>query len=266
MPRGSVNSASRADRRSLLISAARAAGILVPVTPEQASASQALWRAAQREVLIRRGLRLVRGPAGLPRLTRPPLERELPPAGTWIEFRPHIGSRPEVFQVVAFVPVGVPIDSVLDPLQVRLLQDGIRVSCFHGDRVVLGQPGGMHLIASMRTALAGAVAARATVISDPTTASPSRLVAHLAPGTVVAWVWHSSFGPSRRDGVVVAYIPGGRRLSDMAPEIPPSCRLRPLSNQDRYLVRVARHPFYLTPPAFAVERPHVEAASCSPAS
>jgi hypothetical protein len=28
---------------------------------------------------------------------------------------------------------------------------------------------------------------------------------------------------------------------------------------------VAQHPFYLTPPAFAVERPHVEAA-CSPGS
>lgn len=258
-------SASKSDRRALIISAARAAGILVPVSPKQASVAQALWKAAQREVLTRRSLRLVRGPAGLPRLTRPPLERELPPPGSWIEFRPHIGSKPEVFQVIAFCPVGVPIDSVLDSHQTRLLQDGIRLRCFHGDRVVLGQPGGMHLIASLRTALAGAVAARATVIPSPTTASASRLVTHLEPGTVVVWVWHSSFGPSRRDGVIVAYVPGGRRLSDVAPEVPPSCRLRPLSNQDRYLVRVAQHPFYLTPPAFAVERPHVEAA-CSPGS
>ena len=265
MPRGSVNSASKADRRSLLISAARAAGILVPVTPEAAESLQAQWKAAQREVLTCRSLRLVRGSAGLPRLTRPPLERELPPAGSWIEFRPHIGSRPEVFLVLGFVPVGVPIDSILSEQQVRLLQDGIRRRCFHGSRVVLGQPGGMHLIASLRTALAGAVAARATVIEKPTSASPSRLVAHLEPGTVVAWGWHSSFGPSRRDGVVVAYIPGGRRLSDVAPDVPPSCRLRPLSNPDRSRGRVGGHPCYLTPPAFAGERPRV-ASECSPAS
>jgi hypothetical protein len=258
-----VPSASRADRRLLLIQAARAAGILVEVTPEQALVCSGLWDAAQRERLRARRFRPAPMPLAVPGLLPPQRGRELPPVQSWIEFRPHIGSRPEVFQVVAFVPNGVSIDTVLNPQQARILKDGVRLRCFHGDRVVLGQPGGMHLIASLRTALAGAVAARATVISDPTTACASRLVSHLEPGSAVAWIWHSSFGPSRRDGVVVAYIPGGRRLSDVAPDVPASCRLRPLSNQDRYLVRVDRHPFYLTPPAFAVERPHVE-AKCLP--
>jgi hypothetical protein len=235
------------------------------VSPEQSASFRAQWKAAQREILMpTRRLRLVSSAAGIPRLSRPPRLHELPPLGSWVEFRPHIGSRPEVFQVIAFCPVGVPIDSVLDSQQTRLLHDGVRLVCTHGDRVVLGEPGGMHLIASLRTALAGAVAARATIIPTPVSVSPSRLVAPLEPGTEVVWVWHSSFGPSRRVGVVIAYIPGGVPMEDAAPLAPRSCRLRPLSNQDRYLVRVSRHPFYLTPPAFAVERPCVD-ASCSPA-
>jgi hypothetical protein len=160
--------------------------------------------------------------------------------------------------------VGVPIDSVLDSHQTRLLQDGIRLRCFHGDRVVLGKPGGMHLIASLRTALAGAVAARATIIPHPAVASASRLVAPLLPGTVVSWEWHSSFGASRRTGVVVAYVPGGTPLLDVAPNLAFTSRLRSVSTLDRYLVRVALgRSSHLTPPAFLVERPVASDPACS---
>lgn len=167
--------------------------------------------------------------------------------------------------MVAFVPVGTAIDDVLSVDQMKLLQDGTRQRCVHGDRVVLGEPGGMHLIASLRTALAGAVAARATVIPTPVFVSPSRLVEPLVAGTEVSWEWHSSFGASRRSGVVVAYIPGGVPVDQAAPGVKFSSRLRRLSTLDRYLVQ-ALGGAYLTPPAFLLERPAPQEDSCSTAS
>jgi hypothetical protein len=255
-------------RRRLLIDAATRAGILVSVAPEDAAAWVAEWRAAVRATLPRRRLRLLTPQRGIPRLTRPPQRDELPPVGSWVSFRPHISSVPEVFQVVAFVPVGTAIDEVLTTAQLRLLQDGIRQRCTHGDRVVLGEPGGMHLIASLRTALAGAVAARATVIPEPLVASPSRLVSPLAPGVEVSWGWHSSFGPSRRSGVVVAYVPARASLDGVVPGLRLGGRLRAVSTVDRYLVRVQGETgaVYLTPPAFLVERPAAQDAPCSSAS
>lgn len=253
-------------RRRLLIEAAAEAGILVSVSPEDAASWKAEWRAVIRSLAPPRRLRVLQPRQGIPRLSRPPFQSELPPVGSWVSFRPHISSAPEVFQVVAFVPVGTAIDDVLSTAHMRLLQDGIRQRCTHGDRVVLGEPGGMHLIASLRTALAGAVAARATVIPAPTFVSPSRLVAPLAAGTEVSWEWHSSFGLSRRSGVVVAYVPGGIPLDQAVPTVKVSSRLRRLSNLDRYLVQVLGRSSYLTPPAFLLERPAVPEETCSTAS
>lgn len=254
------------ERRQNLIDGAAKAGMLVIVSLEDADAWRAEWRAAVRATVPSRRLRLLQPRHGLPRLSRPPLQSELPPLGSWISFRPHICSASEIFQVVAFVPVGTALDDVLSTAQMRLLQDGIRQRCTHGDRVVLGEPGGMHLIASLRTALAGAVAARATIIPQPTFASASRLVAPLAVGTEVSWEWHSSFGLSRRKGVVVAYIPGGVPVDQAAPGVKASSRLRRLSNLDRYLVQEDGRSSYHTPPAFLLERPSPPEEPCSTAS
>lgn len=254
------------ERRRRLIAAAADAGILVVVSRSAAAAWRAEWRAAIRATAPTPTLRLVQPRHGIPRLSRPPLQWELPPPGSWVSFRPHISSAPEVFQVVAFVPVRTAIDDVLSADQMRLLQDGTRQRCIHGDRVVLGEPGGMHLISSLRTALAGAVAARATVIPEPTFASTSRLVSPLEANTEVSWEWHSSFGPSRRSGVVLAYIPGGIPLEQAAPGVRFTSRLRRLSTVDRYLVRVQGERTLLTPPAFLLERPAPSEEACSTAS
>lgn len=252
-----MRSASRSERLALLTAAAPRAGILAPVDAESAEAWKAEWRSMVRAACECRALRVIGEGTAHPRLSRPPLQRELPPTGSWIRFKPHVSSEALVFMVLGFVPVGEPIDDVLTVAQLAILQDGIRQRCHHGDRVVLGEPNGSNLIASIRTSLAGAVAARAVVISDPDMIHSRRRAAPLPKGCHVAWEWHSSFGTTQRSGIVQGYIPAGQDVSIACPGAPTSCRIRPLSDQDRYLVLLdgRRNPTYRTPPAFLVEAP-----------
>lgn len=70
----------------------------------------------------------------------------------------------------------------------------------------------------------------------------------LEPGTQVTWTIHGTGGTKTKTGQVVAFVPAGKRLTEVMPELRslPKTRVKAglpwgdTSGQDRYLVEVPR--------------------------
>lgn len=251
------------DRASLLLDVAGRLGCLVTVPKAEAEA----WRKEWRGVLA--SLPRPKRPARLrgPRTPRPAKPRNNPPRaavpagelvrpGAWVAYRPHNDlSCPETIgQVLAFVPPGVPVASVIPAEQLAHVERHAVLGGSHRlARVVLSVPGARRSLGMLRTVLAGVLATRGRLVEPP---QSSRLLEPLAPGTPVSWSWHSSKGKASHNGKVLAYVPAGVPLAEACPGARYRHGMVAVSNQDRYVVKLTepRRKKILTPAAHLIER------------
>lgn len=236
------------DRRELLLKMAKDRGMLVDISSHDSESWRKEWRSVvsclSRPFLPKRPTK--------PRAVAPP--REMLQPGTWIAFRPHLGSPEQRCFVVAVVPSGTRIDHVLSPLQIGLLE---RHTCLSASarytRVIVAIPGIRKSVSHLRPVLAGALGARGRVIESMDTTE--RLQTPVPPGKMVSWNWACGRGRTHYHGTILCFIPAGVPILDLLPQ--DDLRLRGgtqmVSIQDRY---AAKSPDGLIhfPPAFAVEQ------------
>ena len=94
----------------------------------------------------------------------------------------------------------------------------------------------------------------------------TRLHAPVLQGSQVQWSWHSPSGPVHHSGIVLGYVPADRPISSVLPDVRMPYGIHPVSNQDRYLVRMTSPSGkrILTPAAHLVERGLLEADLVAP--
>lgn len=239
------------ERRTLMIEAAMRHGCFRLLEPEDAETWAKEWRALLA--------------ATLPSRRRRAPEPSLVVPGTWIRFRPQASSSGlgALFVVVAVVPPGVPLDALLSAAQLSILdRHTTTVAIPRLTRVVLGVPGNRRSISSLRTVLAGSLAARAHIVPEAEAAllRDGRLPQPLPPGSVASWRWHSAFGEASCSGLILGYVPAGTAIQSALPGLHAQFTLNDISDQDRYVVRLdgTRRCHLKSPAAHLVERGGVE--------
>ena len=228
-------------RRDLLLEIAASHGLLRFVPAEEAAACLTSWEAECRAFALPPRPKY-RRPPQLHRKNRP-VEYAAPfhVPGTWISIRPHTryDNAPIICQILAWLPPGVALESILTPEQRTCVDRHVKMGpSARFSRVVVSIPGSRRLGGSIHAFLAGEVTDRATVLLDPPRSHAfNRLSSPVAPGTQVSWGWHSSKGLVRHTGCVLAYIPAGVPILSGMPLFRLPWSVQDVSNQDRYLVQ-----------------------------
>ena len=237
-------------RATFLRDLAEDKGVLVLVAKDEARN----WRMEWQRILRVVGRRTQPAPSCLPftqflaRVARKGRSRPLPPAmaipGTWLLFKPHASHPvpPHLYQVVAVIPAGVPLRTVLSADQLAAMDRHTSMDatprCI---RVLVQQTGSRRQVGCFKAILAGELAARATVMGQaPRVMECGRLPDPLTPDTFVAWDWHSRHGVAHLQGLVVGYVPADVPILKACPSFQMTWGLRAISNEDRYLVRALR--------------------------
>ena len=193
--------------------------------------------------------------------------KTLPPTmavpGTWLLFRPHASTPvpPHLYRVVAVVPAGIPLVDVLPPDHLAQLDRhtilGATPRCA---RVLVVQMGQRRLEGCLKAILAGELASRATVLTQPPRVLEcGRLPEPLSPEMFVGWDWHSRHGAAHLQGLVVGYVPADVPIEKALPAFRMTWGLRSVSSEDRYVVMALRGKKpYLSPSAHLIEQAYLQ--------